>query len=114
MEDVDSFCYLVLHEACKNLPGILAAQAAHAAQECIQTLPVSNRTGICVLESSTSDKLVELSKKLTEAGVPHCLNVEPDAPWNGAATALCTSPAKKSVVQPFFVGFEVMRKWPKK
>lgn len=112
--DVESFCYLVMHEACKNHPGVLSSQAAHAAQECIRVLPVPSTTGISVLEVSSADQLLALSKKLTDAGVSHCLNVEPDEPWNGAATSLCTSPARKSFLQPFFVGIPSMQKWKKK
>lgn len=111
--DVESFCYLLIHEACKNLPGVLVTQSAHAAQECIRTLPVPSTTTFGVLEASSSDQITAVSKKLTEAGISHCLNVEPDPPWNGAATTLCTTPTKKSVVQPFFAGIPVMRKWKK-
>lgn len=112
--DVESFCYIVMHEACKNDPGILVTQAAHAAQECIRTLPVSSSTTFSVLEVASSAGLLALSKALNEGGIDHCLNTEPNAPWNGAATSLCTSPTRKSRVQPYFVGLPVLRKWEKK
>lgn len=112
--DVESFCYLVMHEACKNHPGVLASQAAHAAQECVRTLPVSSQTAISVLEVSSSDELLTLSKALHAGGIEHCLNTEPNAPWSGAATSLCTSPTKKSRVQLYFVGLPTMQKWKKK
>lgn len=110
---MSDFCYLVIHKACKNLPGVLAAQAAHAAQECVTKLPVDPRTAICVLEAEDSATLEALSKRLTEAKISHTLNVEPDAPWNGAATSLCTSPGPKELVKEFFKDLPLMRKWEK-
>lgn len=108
--DAPPFCYLVVHEACANVLGVFAAQVAHAAQEAVRTLPVDSRTAICVLSCRSSSELEALSTKLTEVGIDHCLNREPDAPWNGAATTLCTTPGSKDVQKPFFTQFKLLRK----
>lgn len=101
--------YLVLHKSCKNSPGIVACQAAHAATECIQSLPVSDQTHVCALEAETSADLETLGKLLTDAGLPHVVIREPDEPYNGAAVAVGVAPMDRYLVKPYMSTFKVLR-----
>jgi hypothetical protein len=100
--------YIVLHRSCK-VPGIAAAQASHAATECLRTLPVPSDTSVCVLVAECENDLVSLSERLTAAGIHHVLIREPDPPYNGAAVAVGVEPQDRSVVQPFVADFKVFR-----
>jgi len=101
--------YLVLHKSCKNRPGVVACQAAHAASECIRTVPVSPETHVCALEAETSEDLEVLHEMLLVAGIHHVLIREPDGPYNGAAVALGVEPMDREKVKPYMTTFRVLR-----
>ncbi len=71
-----------------DLPlGFLAAQVTHASGESSPgNLPKA--TNAVVLSVATEADLMDLAARLSAAGVPHVLIEEPDAPWNGQATAI--------------------------
>lgn len=101
--------YIVLHKSCKNSPGIAACQAAHAATECIQSLPVSDQTHVCVLEAETSIELETLGKVLHNEGIPHVVIREPDEPYRGAAVAVGVAPMDRDLIRPYMQTFKVFR-----
>lgn len=107
----EPFCYVVVHKACKERPGVLASQVWHAARECLQasTLPVLETERVCALEARCSEDLVLLSEALAAAGVPHKLLREPDAPWNGAATAVGIDAYDRDKVKPLVAQFQLLR-----
>lgn len=121
-EDPVTFQYVVIHVGCKNRLGVLAAQAVHAGNECLRTKPqglhdgpvsiVSSKNRVCVLEADSSQILMELSMALAEANVQHCLVIEPDSPWDGAATAVGTEPvplAEKEKIMKFFSHLKLLK-----
>jgi len=71
-----------------DLPfGFLAAQVVHAAGESSPgKLPEG--TNAVVLQVPDEAALLALEQRLRRAGVAHVPIREPDAPWNGALTAL--------------------------
>jgi peptidyl-tRNA hydrolase len=77
-----------------DLPrGFLAAQVVHAAGESSPgDLP--HGTYAIVLAAASEAHLRHLAVELEQAGVPHTLITEPDAPWNGAATAIGLQPTQ--------------------
>lgn len=99
-----------------DLPlGFLAAQVTHAAGESSPGgLPKA--TNAVVLSVPTETDLMDVAAKLTAAGTAHVLIEEPDAPWNGAATAIGLHPvvdrsAAKKVLQKLpLLGQEVARR----
>lgn len=101
----------MLHQSCRNQPGVAACQAIHAATECLRpsAVPVSDETHACVLVAETSEQLEQLSAALSAAGVHHVLIREPDAPYNGAATAIGCEPAPREAVRHYFAGLKVFR-----
>jgi hypothetical protein len=52
----------------------------------------------------------DLSSRLVQAQIGHSLVHEPDAPYNGSATALATLPGDQAVLQPYFTQFKLLRK----
>lgn len=125
-EDPVTFQYILLHTGAKNRVGVAVAQGVHAGNECLMTTPgglhngpvnvVSTKNRVYILEAPDSQTLMELSTKLREADFQHCIVVEPDEPWNGAATALGTSPLpieEKDKLKPFFAQFKPLKD-PKK
>lgn len=84
----------------RDLPlGFLAAQVVHAAGE---SSPgnLSEGTNAVVLQVAGERELVELAAALAAAGVEHRLIREPDAPWNGAATAIgCVPIADRAIAR---------------
>lgn len=107
----DPFCYVVVHRACKERPGVLASQIWHAARECMRagTGPAGNTERVCALEAKSSDDLRDLAEVLTAQGVHHVLLCEPDAPWNGAATAVGIDVCDRDVVKPLVAQFGLLR-----
>jgi hypothetical protein len=103
--------YIVLHTSCRNHPGVLACQAAHAAGESIRPDATANdQTHVVALEAKTSDDLVALSAALAEAAIHHALIREPDPPYNGAATAVGIAPSvDRERIKPFVSHFKVLR-----
>lgn len=101
--------YIVLHQSCRNQPGIAACQAAHASSESIRELPVSDQTSVCALMAETSADLEALAVRLAEASIPHVVIREPDAPYNGAATAVGITPMDRELVRPHVAAFKVFR-----
>lgn len=99
--------YIVLHRSCGNRPGIAAAQAAHAAAESIQTLPVPADTFVCVLRADTSEEIEKLSTVLRDADIFHTVIREPDEPYNGAAVALGVEPTERERVRSFLAHLKV-------
>lgn len=85
-----------MHKSCKNLPGVLVCQAAHAAGEAIRVTPVPSNTRVCALVADKSEELEALSEQLSAAGIHHVLIREPDAPYFGAATALGSEPLHRN------------------
>lgn len=101
--------YIVLHQSCRNHPGVLACQAAHAAAESIRSLPVSDQTVVCALVAEESAQLEALAARLAEAGIEHAIIREPDPPYSGAATAVGIAPMDRAQVREFVAHFKVFR-----
>jgi hypothetical protein len=81
-------------------PGFRDAQEGHAAYAIGRA---AGQNGpdfpFCIALSARNEKhLRDLSALLTAKGIPHKLIEEPDAPWSGQATALCTMPMPKSKI----------------
>lgn len=105
------FCYAVVHRACKERPGVLASQVWHAARECrpAGAGPAENTERVCVLEARSSEDLVALSEVLARENVHHVLLREPDAPWNGAATAIGIDVCDREKVKPLVAQFPLLK-----
>lgn len=67
-------------------------QVAHAASEAIRAAPIDRRTTLRIKFVKDEAELLEYAVKLVETGVHIALIREPDAPYNGEATALATEP----------------------
>lgn len=67
------------------------AQAVHATNTSV-TGPVPEATHAVVLAASSEQALLDLAARLSAVGLAHVLVREPDAPWNGAATAIGLAP----------------------
>lgn len=102
--------YIVLHQSCRNHPGVLACQAAHAAGESIRMAPVSDQTRVVALVAEKSEDLERLHEQLSAAGIHHVIVHEPDEPYFGAATAVGIEPmVDREAVRPFVAAFKVLR-----
>lgn len=103
--------YILLHQSLKKVPGAAAAQAAHAATECLRAkdLPVPHYTTVVVLEVDSSESLHFYSRHLASRDIHHVLIHEPDEPYNGAATALGVVPMEKGKVGGLFEDLKVFR-----
>lgn len=67
-------------------------------------------THVVVLEAATSQDLERLAEELTVASVPHVIIHEPDAPYDGAATAVGIAPTyRRELIKPFVAKFPVLR-----
>lgn len=88
--------------------GDLAAQLVHAAGETSPgNLPAN--THAVVLAVSGEQDLVDLAQRLEHAGVQHRLIREPDAPFNGAATALGIVPGPRGPLRRFLSRYPLLR-----
>ena len=85
-----------------DLPiGFLAAQIVHAAGESAHDTVPPN-TNAVVLAVQDENTLALLERQLKERCVPHVAVREPDAPWNGALTAIGFVPVQnRDKVRPF-------------
>lgn len=101
--------YIVLHQSCRNHPGVLAVQAAHAAGESVRGGPAPGNTHVCALVAETSADLEALAGRLAAAGIHYVLIREPDEPYNGAAVALGIEPMERERVRPLVADFKVLR-----
>lgn len=107
--------YIVLHQSCKNHPGVLACQAAHAAAEALIDGPAPGDTHVVALVAETSAELETLSIALSAAGLHHVLIREPDEPYFSAATAVGTrviEARERQTFKPLFVAFKLLRSDP--
>lgn len=102
--------YVVLHRSCAGHPGVLAAQTIHAAGESIRarSLPPSSTYAVALVADTSAD-LEQLSEVLRAEGIHHALIHEPDAPYNGAATAVGIEPMERDFVRPFVSHLKVLR-----
>lgn len=103
--------YIVLHRSCGNKAGIAASQAVHAATECLtyENVPVAKDTTVCILECNTAEELEHLHETLTAEGIKHCIIREPDAPYNGAPTAVGIAPMERELIRHLFAQFKPCR-----
>lgn len=99
--------YVVVREA--NHKGVVAVQAVHAATEVLRGLPVPKDTRVVLLEAPGSAEIIAISEQLALHGIHHVVVVEPDEPYNGAATALACEPQAKELVADFFAHLKVLR-----
>lgn len=77
-----------------DLPlGFLAAQVVHAAGESVIETPPEGTYAI-VLAVPDVRALLDVRNALERHGVHHKLICEPDAPWNGAPTAIGLEPTR--------------------
>ena len=115
MEVAAPFQYIVLHQSCRNHPGVLACQAAHAAGEALVDGPAPGDTHVVALVAETSTDLEALSVALTGAGLHHVLIREPDEPYFNAATAVGTrviEARERQAFKPLFAQFKLLRPVP--
>lgn len=97
--DDPPFKYVVLHTGCLNRIGVAIVQAGHALEESVREVPVLKTTTYCALEAPSSEALEQFSRELTDLGIDHEINREPDAPWNGHATSVATVSVLRSYAQ---------------
>lgn len=90
---------------------MLASQVWHAARECMRSGsgPAANTERVCALEAKSSADLRALSEVLTAQGIQHVLLCEPDAPWNGAPTAIGVDVCDRDLVKPLVAQFGLLR-----
>ena len=102
--------YVVLHESCRDHPGVSAVHAAHAAGEACFEGPAPADTRVVVLVAKDSEELIGLSLDLRTAGILHALMEETDGIRAGQVTALATMPSRdRAKVRPYFKRFPVLR-----
>lgn len=101
--------YIVLHYSCANRPGVAAVQAAHAASEAIQSLPVPPDTHVCVLVANSQDVIRDAAVRLEFAGLRIAKVIEPDPPYNGAITAIGVEITDRERVQPILANLKPLR-----
>lgn len=101
--------YIVLHQSCRNHPGVTAVQAAHAAGESLRGGPATGDTHVVALVAETSAELEALAARLHAASIHYVLIREPDEPYNGAAVALGVEPMDRDAVRPHVAAFKVFR-----
>jgi len=71
--------------------GDIAAQLVHAAGETADPLPKTG-THAVVLSASDEEELCKVADKLSARRIPFKIIYEPDAPFNGEATAIGVYP----------------------
>ena len=71
----------------------MAAQIVHAAGESSNgNIPPNTNAVVLSVEDEAS--LMAVAERLAKAGIPHVTVREPDAPWNGQATAIGIAPVR--------------------
>lgn len=81
--------YVVVRE---DMPlGNICAQAVHAAGETAVPLPPEGTHAVCLAAKNHED-LLNISQQLHEKNISHKVIYEPDAPFNGQATAIGVYP----------------------
>jgi hypothetical protein len=73
--------------------GDIAAQLVHAAGETAKPLPISGTHAI-VLSLKNEEQLFQTAEKLSARNIQFKIIYEPDAPYNGEATAIGLYPVK--------------------
>lgn len=101
--------YVVLHYSCANRPGVAAVQAAHAASEAIQSLPVPNDTYVCVLVADSQEAMLAIASRLEGAGLVIARVIEPDPPYNGTMTAIGVEITDRDRVRPILADLKPLR-----
>lgn len=102
--------YIVLHESCRDHPGVIAVHAAHAAGESCYEGAAPTDTRVVALVAKDSADLDALAAELDAAGVRYALMRETDGVRAGQATALGTMPTRdRESVKPYFKRFEMLR-----
>lgn len=82
----------------RDIPvGFAMAQNTHASGESAGLLgaPVPEGTYAYCLQVANEDELLDVSRRLDEAGIAHVLVREPDEPWCGQATAIGVVPTRR-------------------
>lgn len=100
-----TYHYVVLHQSLAKLAGAAASQAIHAATESLRSLPVPEDTHAAILEADTSEDLASLADGIAAAGFKVAVIREPDAPYNGAITAVACEPFERDRIRGLFDGF---------
>lgn len=72
-------------------------------------LRLPENTHAVVLAAQNEQELLDLSTKLTAARIPHTLIREPDAPFNGAATAVGIQPMHRRKLKKFLGRYSLLR-----
>lgn len=92
-----------------DLPrGIQAANIVHAAGESVtHRMPIG--THAVVLTVPNEGALLAVAAKLTEAGVPHALVNEPDAPYGGALMSIGVEPGRKEDLRRHLSSLPLLR-----
>lgn len=92
-----------------DLPiGFMAAQIVHATGESV-TGRVHPNTNAVVLVARDEAALSLLERQVTDAQIAHVAVREPDAPWNGALTAIGFEPiADRKLLRPFLGKFPLL------
>lgn len=109
MQNGSPYQYIVLHQSCRNHPGVTAVQAAHAAGESVFAGPARGDTHVVALVAEKSEDLEALAGRLAGAGIRYVLIREPDEPYRGAAVALGIEPQDREHVRPHVADFKVFR-----
>jgi len=88
--------------------GTQAAQIIHAAGE---SSPGKLGTGTYAfaLTVKNEEELRKLAFKLFEAGIPHKMILEPDAPHNGALMAIGVCPDKRKKLRKHFSNLPLLK-----
>lgn len=112
MAEADPYQYIVVKDT--NQRGVLACQAAHAAGESMVLAHPNgydpSRIHVVLLVAKSSQELEDLGTTLQCESIPHIVIREPDAPYNGVATAVGISPTTdRERVRPFVNSFKVLR-----
>lgn len=119
----NAYQYVIVHKSCRNHPGVLACQVAHAAGESLYEA-MAAESGVVVLdedidprkiyvvalEAESDADLRDLASALAAANIRHALIEEPDPPYNGAATAVGITPSTdRARLKPFLEKFKLLR-----
>lgn len=103
----DAPCHYVITRT--DLPlGFMAAQIVHAAGETAGG-PIPPETNAIVLAVPDEASLRAIAERLTAKGLPHHLVSEPDAPWNGQATAIGIPVGARNYLRPYLSDLPLLR-----